>query len=56
MILDKRLFGEHVTLRLVKTQNRELSFRCIQHPQSDQYFYDIEPDRISRIMKLYTRR
>ena len=26
----KRLFGEHVTSRLVKTQNRELSsFRCI---------------------------
>jgi len=25
----KRLFGEHITSRLVKTQNRELSFRCI---------------------------
>jgi hypothetical protein len=32
----KRLFGEHITLRLVRTQNRELSFRCIdslQYPQ-----------------------
>jgi hypothetical protein len=27
----KRLFGEHVTSRLVKTQNRELSFRCIAY-------------------------
>ena len=28
----KRLFGEHITLsRLVKTQNRELSFRCIAY-------------------------
>jgi hypothetical protein len=25
----KRLFGEHITSRLVKTQNRELSFRCL---------------------------
>ncbi len=33
----KRLFGEHITSRLVKTQNRELSFRySIQHPQIDQ--------------------
>ena len=30
----KRLFGEHITSRLVRTQNRELSFRCIlQYPQ-----------------------
>jgi hypothetical protein len=27
----KRLFGEHITSRLVKTQNRELSFRCIAY-------------------------
>ena len=27
----KRLFGEHVTSRSVKTQNRELSFRCIAY-------------------------
>src|ERR1051326_9163438 len=27
----KRLFGEHITSRLVKTQNRELSFRCIDY-------------------------
>jgi hypothetical protein len=24
-----RLFGEHITSRLARTQNRELSFRCI---------------------------
>ncbi|MGB7952371.1 MAG: hypothetical protein WCF23_00195, partial [Candidatus Nitrosopolaris sp.] len=27
----KRPFGEHITSRLVKTQNRELSFRCIAY-------------------------
>ena len=27
----KRLFGEHITSRLGKTQNRELSFRCIAY-------------------------
>ncbi len=27
----KRLFGEYITSRLVKTQNRELSFRCIAY-------------------------
>jgi hypothetical protein len=27
----KRLFGEHTTSRLVRTQNRELSFRCITY-------------------------
>jgi hypothetical protein len=27
----KRLFGEYVTSRLVRTQNRELSFRCIAY-------------------------
>jgi hypothetical protein len=27
----KRLFGEHVTSRSVKTQNRESSFRCIAY-------------------------
>ena len=27
----KRLFGEHITSRLVRTQNRELSFRCITY-------------------------
>jgi hypothetical protein len=27
----KRLFGEYITSRLVRTQNRELSFRCIAY-------------------------
>ena len=27
----KRLFGEHIRSRLVRTQNRELSFRCIAY-------------------------
>ena len=27
----KRLFGEHITSRLVRTQNRELSFRCMAY-------------------------
>jgi hypothetical protein len=27
----KRLFGEHITSRLVRTQNREISFRCIAY-------------------------
>ena len=27
----KRLLGEHITSRLVRTQNRELSFRCIAY-------------------------
>ena len=27
----KRLFGEHITSRLVRTQNRKLSFRCIAY-------------------------
>jgi hypothetical protein len=27
----KRLFGEHITSRVVKTQNRELSLRCIAY-------------------------
>ncbi|HKG89212.1 MAG TPA: hypothetical protein VKA95_12875, partial [Nitrososphaeraceae archaeon] len=27
----KRLFSEHITSRLVRTQNRELSFRCIAY-------------------------
>ncbi|MGA8080811.1 MAG: IS5/IS1182 family transposase, partial [Candidatus Nitrosopolaris sp.] len=27
----KRLYGEHITSRLVRTQNRELSFRCIAY-------------------------
>jgi hypothetical protein len=27
----KRLFGEHITSRLVRTQNRELSFRCVAY-------------------------
>ena len=31
MSVIKRLFGEYVTSRLVKTQNRELSFRCIPY-------------------------
>jgi hypothetical protein len=31
MSVIKRLFGEYLTSRLVKTQNRELSFRCIAY-------------------------
>jgi hypothetical protein len=27
----KRLFGEHITSRLIKMQNRELTFRCIAY-------------------------
>jgi hypothetical protein len=27
----KRLFGEHITSRLIRMQNRELSFRCIAY-------------------------
>ncbi|MGB8036281.1 MAG: transposase [Nitrososphaeraceae archaeon] len=27
----KRLFGEHIASRLVRTQNREISFRCIAY-------------------------
>ena len=27
----KRLFGEHITSRLVRTQNRELCLRCIAY-------------------------
>jgi hypothetical protein len=27
----RRLFGEHITSRLVSTQNRELSLRCIAY-------------------------
>jgi len=27
----KRLFGEHIRSRLVRTQNRELSFRCMAY-------------------------
>jgi hypothetical protein len=30
-VIKKRLFGEHITSRLVRTQNRELSFRCIAY-------------------------
>jgi hypothetical protein len=31
MSVIKRLFGEHITSRLVRTQNRELSLRCIAY-------------------------
>ena len=31
MSVIKRLFGEHITSRLIRTQNRELSFRCIAY-------------------------
>ncbi len=27
----KRLFGEHISSRLIRTQNRELNFRCISY-------------------------
>lgn len=31
MSVIKRLFGEYITSRLIRTQNRELSFRCIAY-------------------------
>jgi hypothetical protein len=31
MFVIKRLFGEYITSRLIRTQNRELSFRCIAY-------------------------
>ena len=31
ILVIKGLFGEHATSRSVKTQNRELSFRCIAY-------------------------
>ncbi|MGA7900079.1 MAG: hypothetical protein WCA39_14595 [Nitrososphaeraceae archaeon] len=31
MSVIKRLFGEHLTSRLTRTQNRELSFKCITY-------------------------
>jgi len=31
MSVIKRVFGEYITSRLVRTQNRELSFRCIAY-------------------------
>jgi Transposase DDE domain len=31
MSVIKRLFGEHITSRLVRTQNREIAFRCIAY-------------------------
>jgi hypothetical protein len=31
MSVIKRLFGEHITSRLIRTQNRELTFRCIAY-------------------------
>ena len=31
MSVIKRLFGEHLMSRLTRTQNRELSFRCITY-------------------------
>ena len=31
MSVIKRVFGEYVTSKVVKTQNRELSFRCITY-------------------------
>jgi hypothetical protein len=31
MSVIKRIFGEYVTSRLVRTQNREISFRCIAY-------------------------
>ena len=27
----KRLFGEHISFRLIRMQNRELTFRCITY-------------------------
>lgn len=31
MSVIKRLFGEYITSRLIRTQNRELTFRCIAY-------------------------
>jgi hypothetical protein len=31
ILVTKRLFGEHITSRLVRIQNRELSFKCIAY-------------------------
>ena len=31
MSVIKRLFGEYIASRLVRTQNRELSFKCIAY-------------------------
>ena len=31
MSIIKRLFGEHLMSRLTRTQNRELSFKCIDY-------------------------
>ncbi|MFZ0326664.1 MAG: hypothetical protein WAL66_05110, partial [Nitrososphaeraceae archaeon] len=31
MSVIKRLFGEHLISRLTRTQNRELSFKCITY-------------------------
>lgn len=31
MSVIKQLFGEHITSRLIRTQNRELTFRCIAY-------------------------
>ena len=30
-VIKRPLFGEYITSRLVRTQNRELSFRCIAY-------------------------
>ena len=30
-LVVKRLFGEHLMSKLIRTQNRELSFRCITY-------------------------
>ena len=30
-VIKRLLFGEYITSRLVRTQNRELSFRCIAY-------------------------
>jgi hypothetical protein len=52
----KRLFGEHITSRLVKTQNRELSFRCIAYNirRLTRYYYDIECFLLSHLLnKIY---
>ena len=31
MLVIKRLFGEYIASRLVRTQNRKLSFKCIAY-------------------------
>ena len=48
----KRLFGEHITSRLVKTQNGELSFRCIAYDIHILIHYNIQWFLLSRKLSI----